>query len=252
MYKDLTHKNDVLIEINNMLKECEKSGFDKYKENKVRKILLFLKNFLTVENIRTAKGYTFESNINRLADASYNVEIMAITFKDKILDKNKIIANKLTNNTDPYFYIRTNICIYWNNIATYFDIFRDNLISYEFIFNRLSLEDKFKSFIKKEVLIGGKTAIEYIADINQKTYDIKNCFLNMDISKDKLLGYLYKSKIDDDTIKKITGFLDIFYSTNDKMTISNLYKLVENLEINLGVIERGSIMYVISNIMFEK
>ena len=241
-----TNKNDVLLEINNMLKEYKKSGLDKYKSNKIRKILLFLKNFLTVENIRTAKKYVFENNIDWLADTSSDMTIMTITFEDKILDKNKIIVNKLTNNIDPYFYIRTDICIYWNSILTYYDIFVDDNSSHEYIFQRLSLEDKLKSFIKKEPLIGTKTIIEYIADINQKTYDIKDCFLNMNISKEKILKYsLYRYKKDKIMTKKFINFLDVFYSSNDKMSISNLYEFVKMLEI----VEKNSVMYVISNIV---
>ena len=240
----LIDKNDVLLKINDMLRECEKNGLNKYKNKKVYKILLFLKNLLTVENIKTAKGYIkFENNINTLVIS--NIEIMNIKFEDKILDENKIIVDKLTNNTDPYFYIRTDIRVYSNNISAYFDIFVDNFSSRDYVFQRLSLEDKFKPFIKKEPLIGTKTIIEYIADINQKTYDIKNCFLNMDISKDKLLGYLYKSKIDDETIEKITCFSDVFFSSNDKMTIYNLYKFIENLVST----ERSRAMYIISNIV---
>ena len=241
-----TNKNDVLLEINNMLKEYKKSSLDKYKKNKVYKILLFLKNFLTVENIRTAKKYIFENDIDRLADISSDRTIMTITFEDKILNENKIIVNKLTNNIDPYFYIRTDVCIYWNSILTYYDIFVDDNSSYEYIFQRLSLEDKFKFFIKKETLIGTKTIKEYIGDVNQKTYDIKDCFLNMNISKDKILKYLlYKYKKDNTMVKKLVDFLDVFFSSNNKMTISNLYEFVKILEIA----EKNSVMYVLSNIV---
>jgi hypothetical protein len=241
-----TNKNDVLLEINNMLKEYKKSSLDKYKKNKVYKILLFLKNFLTVENIRTAKKYIFENDIDRLADISSNRTIMTITFEDKILNENKIIVNKLTNNIDPYFYIRTDVCIYWNSILTYYDIFVDDNSSYEYIFQRLSLEDKFKFFIKKETLIGTKTIKEYIEYINKKTYDIKDCFLNMSISKEKILKYLlYKYKKDNTMVKKLVDFLDVFFSSNNKMTISNLYEFVKILEIA----EKNSVMYVLSNIV---
>ena len=241
-----TNKNDVLLEINNMLKEYKKSSLDKYKKNKVYKILLFLKNFLTVENIRTAKKYIFENDIDRLADISSDRTIMTITFEDKILNENKIIVNKLTNNIDPYFYIRTDVCIYWNSILTYYDIFVDDNSSYEYIFQRLSLEDKFKFFIKKETLIGTKTIKEYIGDVNQKTYDIKDCFLNMNISKEKILKYLlYKYKKDNTMVKKLVDFLDVFFSSNNKMTISNLYEFVKILEIA----EKNSVMYVLSNIV---
>ena len=241
-----TNKNDVLLEINNMLKEYKKSSLDKYKKNKVYKILLFLKNFLTVENIRTAKKYIFENDIDRLADISSDRTIMTITFEDKILNENKIIVNKLTNNIDPYFYIRTDVCIYWNSILTYYDIFVDDNSSYEYIFQRLSLEDKFKFFIKKETLIGTKTIKEYIEYINKKTYDIKDCFLNMNISKEKILKYLlYKYKKDNTMVKKLVDFLDVFFSSNNKMTISNLYEFVKILEIA----EKNSVMYVLSNIV---
>ena len=241
-----TNKNDVLLEINNMLKEYKKSSLDKYKKNKVYKILLFLKNFLTVENIRTAKKYIFENDIDRLADISSDRTIMTITFEDKILNENKIIVNKLTNNIDPYFYIRTDVCIYWNSILTYYDIFVDDNSSYEYIFQRLSLEDKFKFFIKKETLIGTKTIKEYIEYINKKTYDIKDCFLNMSISKEKILKYLlYKYKKDNTMVKKLVDFLDVFFSSNNKMTISNLYEFVKILEIA----EKNSVMYVLSNIV---
>ena len=236
-----TNKNDVLLEINNMLKEYKKSSLDKYKKNKVYKILLFLKNFLTVENIRTAKKYIFENDIDRLADISSDRTIMTITFEDKILNENKIIVNKLTNNIDPYFYIRTDVCIYWNSILTYYDIFVDDNSSYEYIFQRLSLV-----FIKKETLIGTKTIKEYIEYINKKTYDIKDCFLNMSISKEKILKYLlYKYKKDNTMVKKLVDFLDVFFSSNNKMTISNLYEFVKILEIA----EKNSVMYVLSNIV---
>ena len=241
-----TNKNDVLLEINNMLKEYKKSSLDKYKKNKVYKILLFLKNFLTVENIRTAKKYIFENDIDRLADISSDRTIMTITFEDKILNENKIIVNKLTNNIDPYFYIRTDVCIFWNSILTYYDIFVDDNSSYEYIFQPLSLEDKFKFFIKKETLIGTKTIKEYIEYINKKTYDIKDCFLNMSISKEKILKYLlYKYKKDNTMVKKLVDFLDVFFSSNNKMTISNLYEFVKILEIA----EKNSVMYVLSNIV---
>ena len=252
-----TDKSDVLFKIEQLLEEYKKEGSNRNKNNKLRKILnikiikhnilIFLSNFLTVKNIRTAKKYTFIENIDiQLADKEYDIEIMTVTFEDKILDENKIIVNKLTNNADPYFYIKTDICIYYNRITAHFSIFVNNLSKKEFIFEFLFLQNKFKSFIKKEALIGTKTVFEYIAGINQKTYDIKDCFLNMNISKDKILKYLlYKYKKDNTMVKKLVDFLDVFFSSNNKMTISNLYEFVKILEIA----EKNSVMYVISNIV---
>ena len=256
----LINKNDVLSEIEYLLKECKrKENINKYKSNKIReirKILLFSKNFLTVENLKPAKRYTLEDDINILANhINYDIDmididIMNITFEDKILDENKIILNKLTNiNTDFYFYISTNICIYYDTIVTQYNIYIKNFSTYEFVLQYSSLKDNFKSFIKKEASIRTKTVFEYITNINKKTYDIKDCFLNMNISKKQFLEYLYKTKIDNKIIKKITGFSDVFFSSNNKITISNLYEFVEILE---TASERRKIMYIISNIVCGK
>jgi hypothetical protein len=71
----------------------------------------------------------------------------------------------------------------------------------------------------------------------------------MSISKKQFLEYLYKTKIDNKIIKKITGFSDVFFSSNNKITISNLYEFVEILE---TASERRKIMYIISNIVCGK
>ena len=248
-----TFKNDALLTIENMLEECKNFGvLHIYESNKIRetrKILLFLRNILTAENLKSVKECVPEDDIDFLINnINSDIEIMNIKFEDKISDENKIIFNKLTNNIVPYFYIGTDIYIYWNSILTYYDIFVDDNSSYEYLFQRLSLEDKFKSFIRKEALIGTKTIIEYIEDINQKAYEIKNCFLNINISKKQFLEYLYKSKISNKTIKKIIDVSNVFFSSNNKITISNLYELVKTLDIA----ERSIIMYTISNIAFNK
>lgn len=248
-----TFKNDALLTIENMLEECRNVGvLHRYENNKIReirKILVFLRNILMAENLKSVKECVPEDDIDFLINnINSDIEIMNIKFEDKISDENKIIFNKLTNNIVPYFYIGTDIYIHRNSIFTYFNIFADNLSLNEFILQRLSLEDKFKSFIRKEALIGTKTIIEYIEDINQKAYEIKNCFLNINISKKQFLEYLYKSKISNKTIKKIIDVSNVFFSSNNKITISNLYELVKTLDIA----ERSIIMYTISNIAFNK
>ena len=258
-----TNKSDILFEIEQLLEEYKKEGSNRNKNNKLRKILgikiikhkllVFLKNFLTVENIRTAKKYTLVENIDiqaALTDISSDISIMIITFEDKILDKNKIIVNKLTNNTDPYFYIRTSICVYRNSITTRFDIFVNNLSEKEFIFEFLFLQNKFKSFIKKEALIGFRTIREYIGNINQKIYDIKDYFMNMDISDEEFLKCLYKYNINNEAVSNeaIDKIKNSFFVFNKKITISNLYELVKTLEI----IDLNKVMDIILDTILEK
>lgn len=256
-----TDKSDVLFKIEQLLEEYKKEGSNRNKNNKLRKILnikiikhnilIFLSNFLTVKNIRTAKKYTFIENIDiQLADKESDIEIMTVTFEDKILDENKIIVNKLTNNADPYFYIKTDICIYYNRITAHFSIFVNNLSKKEFIFEFLFLQNKFKSFIKKEALIGFRTIREYIGDINQKIYDIKDYFLNIDISDEEFLKCLYKYNINNEAVSNeaIDKIKNSFFVFNKKITIYNLYELIKTL----GIIDLNKVMDIILNIILEK